>query len=67
MSHQVRKIKNIVLQITKKYDNIMATKFKDKDKNKDNINRTITFREPKVAENLVSKIYLLSLCCCKLK
>ena len=53
----------------KKSENLLQNKNKSdiiinniKIHKQDKINRRISFREPKVAENLVSKIYLLSLC-----
>ena len=47
------------LEIKKKCD-IIICKLKIKNKSKDNTNYKITFREPKAAENLVSKNNLLS-------
>ena len=53
----------------KKSENLLQNKNKSdiilnniKIHKQDKINRKISFREPEVAENLVSKIYLLSLC-----
>ena len=48
-----------LLEIQKKCD-IIICKLNNKNKSKDNINYIITFREPKEAENLVSKNNLLS-------